>query len=316
MKDIQPNKVTNVVIIDVGTSANKKQKRYTLHISGPEIKISKEKVSDFLKSNFAECPYLLDYFLSKMSRIYEKEPGVLRTGLTRIGLRPMIREKELLALFKIIPGLKLKGFSDAFGVSYRVVRLWSSEPRVKKETESCEDVFAVLYIGELVKRAQSKKFDIKKYGAAAYKKATDNLTILFPEFGHYKSTIQDLIIFLLMREHKSKKDQQLVLGHIISRLIDARRFRGHDLYNPPKDKTGYEEYIKSTGELSCRLTGDIFAKLKGLIKKREIKAALNLADVLGEWALREIERSTDLRISVLYKGGKKEAVKIGKQKAA
>lgn len=316
MENIQPNEAINVVTIDVGNSLNKKRKTYTLHISGSGIKLSKEKASNLLKNNFAECPYLLDYFLGQMSFIYEKEPGVLRTGLPRTGPRPMGREKELFALFKTIPGLKLKDFSEAYGIGYGVVRLWNREPRVKEVTETFEQIFAVFYVEELVKRAQSKKFDIEKYGAAAYNKATANLTILCPEFGHYKNTIQDLIVFLLMKAYESKKDQQLVLGSIISRLIDARRFHGHNIYNPPGDKTTYEEDIKSTGELAYKITTEFLSRLKGLIKKGEVKAALNLLDVLGEWALRDIESSTDLRISVLYKGKKREGVNFGKQKAA
>ena len=94
----------------------------------------KPSYSDFFSKNVnkSECLFFLKWLTEATVEILKVELNVQRKGLPKAGPRPMVRNKQFLALANTLTNFKLKEFADHFGVSYGVVRLWNREEDVRK----------------------------------------------------------------------------------------------------------------------------------------------------------------------------------------
>jgi len=264
---------------------------------------------------FKKCPFFLLWIHDEILKAYNIDIKVKRKGLPKSGPRPMVRHKRLLALARILDGFTLKGFAEDLSLSYGVIRLWNREPRVIQESKSYILQFAVEYSEELIKRMSSKKLNLEKHSYQTYKKADAWVKTLLYEAKHYPADIQlNIMTFLDIKNKSLPAEQSFMLGATIYKFCSI--VSNTDIYNPPKDKTRYELKIKMEGEVLFNLTKGIFSGLKKKIKNGETKSALNFIDDLERRNLYFIEDITELKISVLNKGKRKEEIRFGKEKEA
>ena len=278
------------------------------------------KISNFLANahESSKCPFLSRWILPEMEKIVKTSSRIVqRKGAPKTGLRPMVQGKRFLALLRIRSGCSLKDFSEAFDISYGVVRLWNREPRVKEKIREYMLLFVADYVQELLIRYERylEKLNPEHYAEDACEKANTKVNELLFEAKHYNPTLQDMILNHLLDKTKTMPDDQK-FGFQVSlfRLIDI--ILDHDIYNPPRNRAVYKEHIKKRGRLIYLITESLVSNLKEYIENGDTKLALRVVDTISQSALQEIETSTELSISVLYKGKKKETIHFGKEKTA